>query len=76
MNELMQLNDIAYKHNILIEVTGRGIIIRKYFLINGETKKYCQAYSLFDIENISLDIIINNFLDKCAKEVNVERSLL
>lgn len=76
MNELMQLNDIAYKHGILIEVTGRGIIIRKYFLINGETKKYCQAYSLFDIEYIDLDILINNFLDKCAKEANVERSLL
>jgi hypothetical protein len=76
MNELMQLNDIAYKHSILIELTGRGIIIKKYFLIDGETKKYCQAYSLFDIENIDINILINNFLDKCAKEVNVERSLL
>lgn len=69
MNELMQLNDIARKHDILIEVTGRGIIIRKYFLIDGETKMYRKAYSLLDIENISIDIIINNFLDNCAEEL-------
>lgn len=69
MNELMQLNDIARKHDILIEVTGRSIIIRKYFLIDGETKAYSKAYSLLDIENISIDIIINNFLDNCAEEL-------
>lgn len=76
MNELMQLNNIAYKHDITIEITGKGIIIKKCFLVDGKPKKYYQAYSLFDIEYISINILINDFLDKCAKEVNVERSLL
>lgn len=68
----MELMDLALKYDIRIVLTGRAVILRKYYLVNGQTNIFSRAYSLYDLETINdFELLINLFLEEFRKEIQL-----